>query len=160
MLRLGKGHVNESQELCAASAADVHASRNGNPARYSITKYGAPSGVESASNTLATAGWSIRANAWRSESKRASLHPAFDQLKRDPAADRLFLLCQPALAHAPFSDPLQQVIPPAHDARASTAWVEPTPMSFAAAEHGERNRVQPYCSRESAISRRCVDDRE
>src|SRR5215472_4719273 len=50
----------------------------------------------------------------------AGIHPAFDQLKSNPAADRLFLLRQPDLTHAPFSDPPQQGIPPDHDHRGFT----------------------------------------
>ena len=42
------------------------------PVTYSMTKYGRPSGVEPASNTLAMAGWFISANACRSDSKRAT----------------------------------------------------------------------------------------
>ena len=83
-----------------------------------MTKYGAPWGVEPASNTLAMAGWSIRAKAWRSDSKRAitsrRVHPGFDQLQRHAAAHGLLLLGQPDLAHAAFSDFLQQVIAADH----------------------------------------------
>ena len=44
----------------------------GTPGKYSMTKYGRPSGVVPPSNTLAMAGWSISASAWRSDSKRAT----------------------------------------------------------------------------------------
>src|ERR1017187_6034484 len=42
------------------------------PGTYSITKYGRPSAVEPASNTLAIAGWSISASACRSAVNRAT----------------------------------------------------------------------------------------
>ena len=44
----------------------------GSPFTYSIAKYGRPSGVLPPSNTVAIAGWSISASAWRSASKRAT----------------------------------------------------------------------------------------
>jgi hypothetical protein len=43
-----------------------------------------------------------------------SVHPGFDQLEGDAAAKRFFLLGQPDLTHAAFSDFLQQVIAAQH----------------------------------------------
>jgi hypothetical protein len=44
----------------------------GSPSTYSITKYGCPSSVAPASNTLAIAGWFITASDCRSARNRCS----------------------------------------------------------------------------------------
>ncbi len=41
----------------------------------------------------------------------ARIHPGFDQLESDSPPDWFFLLGQPDLAHAAFSDLLKEVIP-------------------------------------------------
>ena len=64
--------------------------------------------MEPASKTLAMAGWSIRAKAWRSDSKRAMTSrvfiPAFTSFRATPAAHRFPLFGQPHLAYAAFSE--------------------------------------------------------
>src|SRR5579859_3879974 len=59
-------------------------------------------------------GWSMRANAWRSASKRATTWrvsmPEFDNLKRDAAFDRLLLLGHIDHAKSAFSDLFQQLV--------------------------------------------------
>ncbi len=62
--------MNSSSRWRRVSRAASQYSVIGRPATYSITKYGWPSGVEPASKTLAIAGCSISASAWRSASKR------------------------------------------------------------------------------------------
>ena len=65
-------------------------------------------------------GWSIRARAWRSASKRRSdlgrVHARLDDLQGDAALDRLGLLGHPDGAHAALAEFLQQLVGP--DARA------------------------------------------
>ena len=84
------------------------------PRTYSITKYRRPSGVVPASKTLAIAGWSISASAWRSASNRATtradVHPGLDDLDRDLAVDGLDLFGQPDLAHASLAQALEETI--------------------------------------------------
>ena len=79
----------------------------GSPRTYSIAKYGRPSGVVPASNTLAIAGCSISASAWRSASKRAITcavsMPGLMSLMCDLALHWLELLRQPNFAHPAFA---------------------------------------------------------
>ena len=62
----------------------------GTPLTSSMTKYGRPAAVVPASRTLAMLGWSIRARACRSASKRASTclesMPGLDELDGDQRA--------------------------------------------------------------------------
>ena len=59
-------------------------------------------------------GWSIRARAWRSASKRAmtcvGVHAGLDDLQGHPAADGLFLLGHEDGAHAALADLLEQLV--------------------------------------------------
>jgi hypothetical protein len=48
------------------------------------------------------------------------VHPGFDQLERDPAANRFFLLGQPDCAHTAFADFLQEAIATNQDAGSFT----------------------------------------
>ena len=81
----------------------------GIPGTCSIAKYGRPSGVAPASNTLAMLGCDISANAWRSASKRGDhlfgVHAQLDDLQGDfatpygcPLAQRDNTISHPALA--------------------------------------------------------------
>ena len=67
-----------------------------------------------ASSTLAMFGWSIRARACRSASKRAMTcresMPGLMSLTATQALDRLGLLGHPDRAHAAFADLLQQLV--------------------------------------------------
>ena len=93
----------------------------GTPATYSITKYSVPWGVEPASNTVAMAGWSINANACRSDSNRAITPRVFMPVLTSFRATRrrtgFPLLSQPDFAHAAFADLLQQAIAADHQFR-------------------------------------------
>ena len=67
-------------------------------------------------------GWSIRASACRSASKRAmtcaGVHAGLDQLDGDQALDRLGLLGHPDAAHAALADLLDELVRADHRAGA------------------------------------------
>jgi hypothetical protein len=64
--------VNSSRRACVVSRCRSQCVVIGSPFTYSMAKYGRPSGVVPPSNTVAIAGWSMRASACRSASNRAT----------------------------------------------------------------------------------------
>jgi hypothetical protein len=85
----------------------------GTPATYSITKYGAPCVEDLGDGGVIHERQSLPLGL-ESRDDFAAAHPGFDQLHRDTAADRFFLFGQPDLAHAAFSDFLEEVIAADH----------------------------------------------
>ena len=102
------------QPLAEREVMLVAVSVIGTPLTSSITKYGRPESVVPASSTLAMFGWSIKASACRSASKRAiTCRVSMPGLMIFSATLRwtgCVLLGHEHHAHAPFADLLQQLV--------------------------------------------------
>ena len=75
----------------------------------------------------------------------AGVHPGLDQLERDAAAHRFFLLRQPDLAHAAFPDSLEQVIAANH--RPQTTFIQGRGRVSVEAFFGRHVYKTPLCGK-------------